>query len=154
MPIEAFMKKLVDKLGEGLYKLFELDKLEFNRIIIYSTVLEDIINFAKHNYPKEFVAFFHGQIKDKKLVIDSLQYHEFDSDENSASPIFRFADKSFFGSVHSHPGHSNRPSRADRQFFNKTGILHAIICMPYIPQNIAYYNMNGELINVEIMQVN
>ena len=135
---------------KGLESLFDLDKHYFSKIIIYNTVVDDIIDFAKANHPKEFVAFFHGMIEDKRFIIDSLVYNEFRSNENSAAPIFHFADKSFYGSVHSHPGHSNRPSRADRQFFMKTGIIHAIICVPFRKENIAFYNMDGESIEVEI----
>jgi proteasome lid subunit RPN8/RPN11 len=140
-------KNLVIK---GIEHLFDLDKHYFKEIIIYDTVVDDIIDFAKANYPKEFVAFFHGILKEGKLIIDGLEYSEFRSNESSATPIFHFADKSFYGSVHSHPGGSNRPSRADLQFFHKIGIVNAIICTPYAKETLRFYNHQGEEIIVKI----
>jgi len=142
-PIQKFFTKQLER-------LFNLDKLQFDTITVSSDVIRDMIDFAKANHPKEFVAFFHGVIMRKTLVIDALVYNEFESSEYSAAPIFHFADKSFYGSVHSHPGYSARPSRADLAFFRKTGIIHAIICMPYTPESIIFYNHHGELINVTI----
>lgn len=144
---ENDIKKFLIK---GLERLFDLDKHYFKEIIIYDTVVEDIIDFAKANHPREFVAFFHGVLKDEKLIIDSLVYNEFRSNEGSATPIFHFPDRSFYGSIHSHPGHSNRPSRADLHFFHKTGIVNAIICMPYTKESLRFYNHQGEEITVKI----
>lgn len=143
--------KVKEFLIKGLERLFDLDKHYFKKIIIYKTVVEDIIDFAKANHPREFVAFFHGIIKDEKLIIDSLVYNEFRSDEGSATPIFHFPDKSFYGSVHSHPGYSNKPSKADMRFFHKTGIVNAIISMPYSKDTIRFYNHQGEelIVNIE-----
>lgn len=130
--------------------LFDIDKLRFNQIIMEKNIVDDIIDFAKTNHPREFVAFFHGIIKNKKLIIDGLVYNEYISNEISATPIFHFPDKSFYGSVHSHPGYINKPSKADKQFFHKTGIVNAIICMPYSKENMRFYNHQGEEINVTI----
>lgn len=142
--------KLKDFFIKGMEKLFDLDKHYFNDIIIESTVVEDIIDFAHANHPNEFIAFLHGIIKNDKLIIDSLVYNEFNSDEGSATPIFHFPDKSFYGSVHSHPSGSNRPSRADRHFFTKTGIVNAIISYPYTKNTIRFYDHEGVEINVKI----
>jgi len=145
---------MVDKIKEffikGMEKLFDLDKHYFNEIIIEHTVIEDVIDFANANHPREFVAFFHGIIKNNKLIINSLVYNEFKSDEGSATPIFHFPDKSFYGSVHSHPTGSNRPSRADLHFFRKTGIVNAIIGNPYTKERMRFYDHEGNEINVKI----
>ena len=145
---------MVDKIKEffikGMEKLFDLDKHYFNEIIIEHTVIEDVIDFANANHPREFVAFFHGIIKNNKLIINSLVYNEFKSDEGSATPIFHFPDKSFYGSVHSHPTGSNRPSRADLHFFRKTGIVNAIIGNPHTKERMRFYDHEGNEINVKI----
>lgn len=144
------VEKLKDFFIRGMEKLFDLDKHYFNEIIIESSVIEDIINLVRANHPREAVSFFNGIIKDKKLIIDRLVYNEFNSDELSATPIFHFPDKSFYGSVHSHPSGNNRPSRADRHFFAKTGIVNAIISYPYTKNTIRFYDHNGVEINVKI----
>jgi proteasome lid subunit RPN8/RPN11 len=142
--------KIKDFLIKGIEKLFDLDKHYFNEILIENDVVENIIDFATANHPREFLAFFHGIIKDDKLIIDGLEYNEFSSDEVSATPIFHFPDKSFYGSVHSHPSGSSRPSRADLQFFRKTGIVNAIIGNPYTKEKIRFYDHDGREINVKI----
>jgi proteasome lid subunit RPN8/RPN11 len=147
MTVEKFIENIVT---QALEKLFDLDKLKFDEIVILQDVVESIILLAKENYPKEFLAFLDGKIKDKKLVIDGLLYQEYSSTLNSAAPIFHFPDKTFYGSVHSHPGPSNRPSGADREFFRKIGIINMIISRPFRQEDIRFYNHDGEEIAVRI----
>jgi proteasome lid subunit RPN8/RPN11 len=147
MTVEQFIKKGLTKTFE---RLFDLDKFKFENISFESEVVEDIISLAKENHPKEFVAFLDGQIEDKKLTITGLIYQEYNSNERSATPIFRFPNQTFYGSAHSHPGNSNKPSSADRQFFRKIGIINAIICQPYTHESIRFYNHEGEEIAVKI----
>jgi proteasome lid subunit RPN8/RPN11 len=148
MTIEQIIKKGLAKTFE---KLFDLDKFRFESISILAEVIENIILLAKENHPNEFVAFLDGKIEDKKLIITGLLYQEYNANENSAAPIFRFPNQTFYGSVHSHPGNSNRPSNADRQFFRKIGIVNMIICKPYSYDTIKFYNHEGEEIKVEII---
>jgi proteasome lid subunit RPN8/RPN11 len=147
MTIEQAIKNGLIKTFE---KLFDLDKFQFDKIIVKKEVIEDITILAKENHPNEFLAFLDGEIKHKKLIITGLLYQEYNANENSAAPIFRFPTNTFYGSVHSHPSYSNRPSSADRQFFRKVGIINLIICNPYNSDNIKFYNNEGEEINIEI----
>lgn len=147
MSIEQLIKKGIIR---TLEKLFDIDKLRFDSIHIEKDVIENIMLLAKENDPKEFLAFLDGKIENKRLNITGLIYQEYYASESSAAPIFHFPDKSFYGSVHSHPGNSNRPSQADRQFFSKIGIINIIICRPYAIENIRFYNHEGEEIDVEI----
>lgn len=147
MTIEQVIKKGLIKTFE---KLFDLDKFRFERIIIEQHVIEDIALLAKENHPKEFLAFLDGKIEDKILTITKLLYQEYYASDRSAAPIFRFPTSTFYGSVHSHPGYSNKPSSADRQFFRKVGIINLIICKPYSRDEIRFYNHEGEEIDVEI----
>jgi len=147
MSVEKFIKNILTQTFE---RLFDLDKLEFKSIIVTKEVIEDIILLAKENYPKEFLAFLDGKIKDKRLVIDGLLYQEYNATIDSAAPIFHFPDKTFFGSVHSHPGPNNRPSNADKKFFRKIGIVNIIICRPFRQEDIKFYNHDGEEIIVSI----
>lgn len=137
-----FLKGLIER-------MFNLDKMRFDKIVITQGVIDSIMEFAKESHPKEFLAFLDGRVKNKRLIIDKLMYQEFVSDNNSAMPIFHFP-QTFYGSVHSHPGHSNRPSNADRQFFSKTGIINLIIKYPYTQKDIRFCNHNAEEISVEI----
>jgi len=147
MTVEKAIKNVLSKTFE---KLFDIDKLRFESIAIKQDVIENIMLLAKENHPNEFVVFLDGKIINKKLVIDGLLYQEYIASENAAAPIFHFPDKTFYGSAHSHPGYSNRPSTADRQFFRKMGIVNLIICRPYDISSIKFYDHEGEEINVVI----
>ena len=147
MTVETFIK---NALKETLIKMFDLDKFSFDKVTIEQSVIENIIILARETHPKEFLAFLDGKIVDKTLIITGLLYQEYHSSENSAAPIFHFPDKTFYGSVHSHPGYNNSPSSADKQFFRKMGIINIIICKPYNPENIRFYNHQGEEIIVNI----
>jgi len=148
MTIEQSIKKGLIKTFE---KLFDLDKFKFDRISIKQDVIEDITLLASETHPKEFLAFLDGHVESKKLIITQLLYQEYYASNSSAAPIFRFPTNNFFGSVHSHPSNSNKPSTADRQFFRKVGIINIIICNPYTVNNIKFYNNEGEEITVEIV---
>jgi len=145
--------KIKDFLVSGIERLFDLDKLKFSRIIIDKEIISSIIELAGINDPKEFIAFFKGIIKDDMLRINQLVYQQYQASDHSAVPIFHFNDRSFFGSVHSHPGYSNRPSNEDLKFFRKIGIVNCIICKPYKEESIRFFNHNGEEISVEIIDI-
>jgi len=145
-----FDKSVKNGLKNIFTKLFELDKFKFSKVAIKQDVIDLIIELAKENHPKEFLAFLDGKINEGTLVIDGLLYQEYYASEASAAPIFHFPDKTFYGSVHSHPGLSNRPSNADRAFFRKIGIINIIISRPYTQDCIRFYNHEGEEIKVNV----
>jgi proteasome lid subunit RPN8/RPN11 len=127
-----------------LKNLFELDKLEFERIVMKQSVAEEIMHYAKSAYPREFFALLQGEIKDKKLLITNLVYQQYQSSRNSAVykldlPLIHDC----FGSIHSHPSRSNHPSLADLRSFNKNGVVHFIICYPFGPENLEAYDLDG-----------
>ena len=115
-----------------------------SKIIIKGFVVEDIIDFAKENYPKEFVAILQGKVRKDTAVVDGLLYQPFVSASHTAVMHINLPMISdSLGSVHSHPGRSNTPSRADLQFFAKRGIVNLIICAPYRKEDIACYDFEG-----------
>jgi len=148
----SIRKYLKDAIKQGFEQLFDLDKLKFEKICITRDIIDSIIELAKINNPKEFVAFFQGIIKDNTLIINKLVYQQYFSSNDSATPIFHFNDRNFFGSVHSHPSYNNRPSNEDIRFFRKIGIVNCIICKPYMHDSIRFYNHDGEEINIAIIE--
>ena len=158
--------KLVNKMKHWLKKGFELGKFDFEKIIIEKEVINAILELARMTSPKEFVAFLEGRTESKKfsehskkgnkavkktLRIYGLAYQEYIANEHSTLARINFPITSkIVGSVHSHPGPNNHPSRADLQFFSKRGIIHLIISSPYTEQDIQGYNSNGNKIGFEI----
>jgi proteasome lid subunit RPN8/RPN11 len=132
-------------LKEKIYRFLEIDKFVYNQIFISRSVIYQIMEFAKNNYPKEFVAFLKGKITNKRLIINDLVYQHFQSSIYSASIQNRLPlSREIYGTVHSHPSYSNVPSSQDLEFFGKNGTLHLIICKPFNLAGIKAYNALGK----------
>lgn len=145
--MEKFIKEL---LKQGFEKLFDLDKLRFNKIVISKDVIDECLDYARASHPKEFLAFLDGKIENNTLLLNELLYHQYEATSQSATPIFHFNYTRFYGSIHSHPSSNNKPSTMDLRFFRKLGIVHCIIAYPYTIDSIKFYNHNGEEIMIEI----
>ncbi len=62
-------------------------------------------------------------------------------------------DFSLVGTVHSHPGYSNRPSNEDLHLFGSFGKVHIITCMPYDITSWRSYDKDGNEIKLEIVDL-
>ncbi|WP_458455266.1 Mov34/MPN/PAD-1 family protein [Methanobrevibacter sp.] len=127
-------------------KLFSNNDEEFNEVRVDRDVLESVIFYSKEAYPNEFLAFFDGKIKDKILYITGLIFVPGETCETGAVvhtdriPI----NTKYWGSVHSHPGPSARPSDADLITFSKNGYFHMIVCLPYSAETFRAYDRYGQ----------
>ncbi len=69
--------------------------------------------------------------------------------------IFRLhmmpVDFSVVGTIHSHPGPSANPSKADLALFSKHGKIHIISASPYNSSSFKTYNQKGEEIKIKIV---
>jgi proteasome lid subunit RPN8/RPN11 len=138
----------------------------YSSIIIDLDVILSILDFARGSHPREFTCLLEGKVKKMStqngketskedrhdnqkedcLLITGLVYQQYESSENTAVthlnlPLLHQT----VGSVHSHPGPSNKPSMADLQSFNKNGVFHLIIKWPYREEDIAGYDKFGRL---------
>ena len=89
-----------------LSKIFNSDDEEFDEVCVDKELLDAVIYYSKQSYPNEFLAFFDGEIKDKKLYLTSLI---FIPGETGATGAVVRTDMlpptlKYWGSVHSHPG--------------------------------------------------
>ena len=136
----------------GWLKGFFSLKKGYDEVLVQSDVIQNIIEIARTTHPLEFIALLRGEVRDRKLVIDSLIYQNYRASSESAMMDIDLPLLSgVAGSVHSHPGPSNRPSGTDLQFFNKRGGVNLIICAPYTLRTIAAYNANGGFIPVRVV---
>lgn len=139
------MKTLSEHIRLLLEKLLPSAK-KISKVVIERSVIEDIIEFAKEIYPKEFVAVLQGRISQDNVIVNGLLYQPFESASGTAVMRVNLPMISgSVGSVHSHPSRSNRPSNADLQFFAKRGIVNLIICSPYRIEDIACYDFEGNI---------
>ena len=127
-------------------KLFRNDDEEFHEVRIDREVLESVIYYSKKAYPNEFLAFFDGEIKNKVLYITGLLFLPGETSKTGAvihTELMPMNTK-YFGSVHSHPGPSARPSGADLKTFSRYGYFHMIVCLPYSLETFMAYDRYGE----------
>ena len=139
----------------GALKKFFLSVLPkhktFSKIVFHKSVVQDIINFARVNYPKEFIALLEGKASDETLFVTGLLYQPYEASHRSASVHLNLPMVSgAIGSVHSHPSHNSWPSSADLEFFNKRGYLHCIISYPYTSSDLVVYDNEGNELIFEI----
>lgn len=128
----------------------------WERIRVEPETVRDICQLARSAAPKEMILFLTGGVhtegEERVLVIDGLYVKSYYANEHSTS--FTTHDLpllgNVYGTVHSHPGWSNRPSGADLQLFNQYGSFHLIIARPYVRRSIAAYDKYGNRIAVEL----
>jgi proteasome lid subunit RPN8/RPN11 len=109
--------------------------------------LEFICEAGRNLYPKEFAGLLRGdkeQIKEVLILPGTRHWFDSASINMNMLPL----DPSVIGSIHSHPGPSNRPSRQDLTFFSKFGLVHGIICQPFDPEALLFYDRSGREIEV------
>jgi proteasome lid subunit RPN8/RPN11 len=105
---------------------------------------------ARSVYPEEFLCMsreIDGVLSEMIMLPGTVfgDSHSFLS--QWMSPI----DYSIAGTVHSHPGFSNRPSEADLDFFSNMGGVHIITCQPYDRTSWVAYDSRGEPLELEII---
>ncbi len=117
---------------------------------IEADVLDMVNESAKESFPNEFVAALRAE---RGVITEILLFPGSAANEHSAfmnlyhMPI----DLSVVGTVHSHPGPSNRPSPEDLRLFGNYGNTHIITCLPYDMRSWRAYNYRGDVIVLEVL---
>ena len=140
--------------NDFLSKVLGNDKLKFSESQIPYELIEEIQTLAQQSHPYEFAALFEGKIIDGTLYIEELVFLPGEKSEQGAviNTLMMPPSMKIMGSVHSHPGPSNKPSTADLHFFSKMGLIHMIISAPYDVTDIATYNSFGEKIRCKVIK--
>ncbi len=112
-------------------------------------LLITILEAAKNAHPEEFIALLSGE----KGVISELVFLPFVSGETSAIIHLEMLPigMKIYGTVHSHPSPSCRPSEEDLALFTRFGKYHIIVCYPYCEDCWRCYNRDGEEVELEIV---
>jgi proteasome lid subunit RPN8/RPN11 len=120
------------------------------RIVLTKQITDSIITYAKSWHPNEGILILQGK-KDKNLIrVTGLVIPPFSTHGPyySGFPMYELPfDLSYIGTIHSHPGGSNKPSLEDLNHF--FGLVSVIICHPYEVQNIAAFDRNGYNMELE-----
>lgn len=115
-------------------------------------LMEMINEAARDSLPNEFVAMLRaedGIIQELLLLPGTLQ------GEDSATLMMHMMpiDYSVVGTVHSHPGYSNRPSREDLELFRRYGYVHIITCLPYDEGSWRAYDGQGRRMQLPVVEL-
>lgn len=112
--------------------------------------LESIIIAARNVYPDEFISMLGG----KNRVIEELVILPADFGDDFSSIRLDLApfDKTIIGTVHSHPTHSNSPSRADLEVFRMAGEVHIIIGYPYDLNTARAFDNKGKTLRLKVVE--
>ncbi|MCG7845250.1 MAG: Mov34/MPN/PAD-1 family protein [Methanomassiliicoccales archaeon] len=116
------------------------------------SLLEMINQAARDSMPREFMAMLRaeeGVVQELLLVPGTLQ------GEDSAQIMMHMLpiDYTVVGTVHSHPGFSNRPSRQDLEFFRRYGYVHIITCLPFDEGSWKAYDHQGQGIELPVVDL-
>lgn len=119
---------------------------------IESDVLDMINEASRGSFPNEFVAALRAE---KGVITEILLFPGSYSNEHSAFMQLHMLpiDLSVVGTVHSHPGPSNRPSDEDLHLFGNFGSTHIITCLPYDMRSWQAYDRNGRKVELEVVDL-
>lgn len=118
---------------------------------IKHAVLKTIMHAAQNVYPDEFIALLAGNKKERVIndliILPSTFGEDFSSIRMDLLPY----SAGSMGSVHSHPGYSNRASDADLELFQAYGEIHLIISQPYTIPSIQAYDGKGNKTKFDVI---
>ncbi|MCQ1534871.1 metal-dependent protease of the PAD1/JAB1 superfamily [Methanosarcina sp. KYL-1] len=118
---------------------------------IASEALDFILEASKSMAPLEFAGLLQAKdgIITEVLILPGTE----SSDQNAVLRLYMMPNMKSAGSVHSHPGPSRRPSRADLRLFSKTGNCHIIVGRPYDRQSWTCYDRGGNVRELPVVDV-
>jgi proteasome lid subunit RPN8/RPN11 len=115
-------------------------------------VLEMVNASARESLPNEFVAAMRaedGVISELLFLPGTMQGTDNATIMLHMLPI----DYSVVGTVHSHPGPSNHWSQADLELFQRFGHTHIITRLPFDMHSWQAYDMQGNRIVLEVVEL-
>jgi len=109
-----------------------------------------ILEVSKESFPNEFA----GILRCEKGVITEIMLLP-GTISGSRSALLRLhmlpIDYTVAGTVHSHPGESDHPSRGDLQLFGKFGYVHIITKVPYGRNCWKAWDLDGNPYHLEVL---
>lgn len=113
-------------------------------ILIKRATLEGLLEAASNTYPNEFFALLgsthRNNVIDEVIVVPAVYGKRHTIIRSGLMPL----DFNVTGSVHSHPGNSNRPSVADLHSFPGFGSVNFIISYPFTIESTNAYSASGK----------
>lgn len=134
------------------FSVFKKKEKTQRQVVITRQAANGIITWAKTHHPNEAILVLQGKTTKEQIIVDGLVIPPF-AESGPFYSGFAVHDLpytiSHIGTVHSHPGGSNRPSLEDLNYFS--GFVSIIISHPYEDETIAAYNRNGDSLEIKIV---
>ena len=121
------------------------------KLRITRDALDFILHASKSTHPDEFAGLLRNNdegVVYEVLVIPQTVYGGSFSSINLHNVGYTSRHS---GSVHSHPGRSALPSRADLAFFRVTGDTHIIAAYPFTEDSVRAYDGKGNRLLIEVV---
>jgi len=119
---------------------------------IKRATIEGLMEASRNTYPNEFFALIgskhRNSIIDDVIIVPAVYGKTHAIIKTSLIPI----DFSIMGSIHSHPGRNNNPSRADIHSFPAFGSIHFIISYPFTSESTRSFDVKGNEIKWEAIE--
>ena len=122
-------------------------------VAITRQVADGIITYSRTKHPNEAILVLQGKSNKDHILIDRLVIPPFSMSGPyySGFPVHDLPfDLSYMGTVHSHPGGSNKPSLEDLNHFY--GLVSLIISHPYEDETLGAYDRSGNALDLKIIE--
>jgi len=121
-------------------------------VLITRQAADGIITWSKTHHPNDVILVLQGRTTKDQIIVDGLVIPPF-AESGPFYSGFAIHDLPYtiphIGTVHTHPGTSNKPSLEDLNYFS--GFVSIIISYPYEDETIAAYNRNGNSLEIKIV---
>jgi len=115
---------------------------------IAKDTLSFILEVSRSSAPKEFAGMLraNGDVITEVVIVPGTE----SSDESAVMQLFMLPNIHTVGTVHSHPSGHIKPSGVDLELFERKGMFHIIVGVPYNMSSWACYDSRGDVIKLEV----
>lgn len=132
--------------------MFKKQERVQRHVLITRQAADGIITWSKTHHPNDVILVLQGRTTKDQIIVDGLVIPPF-AESGPFYSGFAIHDLPYtiphIGTVHTHPGTSNKPSLEDLNYFS--GFVSIIISYPYEDETIAAYNRNGNSLEIKIV---
>lgn len=118
---------------------------------IAKDTLHFILESGRSLMPREFAGLLRAEdgIITEVLMLPGTE----SSNKGALLRLYMLPNMRVVGSVHSHPSHNIRPSKADLSFFSRIGSYNLIVGLPFTEDSWICYDMFGKQRNLPVLDI-
>jgi proteasome lid subunit RPN8/RPN11 len=110
-----------------------------------------ILESSRSLMPREFAGLLRAE---EGIITEVLMLPGTESSNKGALlRLYMLPNMRVVGSVHSHPSHNLRPSKADLSFFSRSGSYHMIVGPPFTEDSWICYDVSGKRRDLPVFDI-